>query len=69
LNKHKVIPLSRMPGRLPITSTIAWYLLLDRLDAAEWVWGAMAVLVGVSWVIAFIKVCFVQDPTDLEELQ
>jgi hypothetical protein len=42
--KRKVIHKKNLPVHLPLSLTIALYLLLDRSNAPGWVWGALGVL-------------------------
>jgi len=52
----KVIAGSQLPIRLPMTSTLVWYLLLDKLNAPAWIWGAMGVIMGLLWCVAIVAV-------------
>lgn len=45
--KKVVIKASSLPPRVPITSAIAFWLLLDRLHAPEWAFGVFWTLVTV----------------------
>jgi hypothetical protein len=66
--KHpKVIPLKHVAARIPITSTIAWWLLLDRLRASDLVWGIMGTLCAVVWIMSVVALC-IQEPVELKEL-
>ncbi len=46
----RVIKNANLPARLPVGSTIAVGLLLDRLHAHEWVWGAVGLLFAIMWI-------------------
>lgn len=50
--KRKVIDADNLPIRLPITKTAVIYLLLDHIDAHEWLWGALGVIVIAMWATA-----------------
>ncbi|MDH5183393.1 MAG: hypothetical protein OEX12_05830 [Gammaproteobacteria bacterium] len=63
MNKKKVINSKNKRVGLPVVGSIVWYLFLDHLDAPEWVWGAMGLLLGLFWVIALI------DAFNCEELE
>lgn len=66
--KHPmVIHPNQLPARAPTVATIAWFLLLDRLQAPAWLWGAIGVVVVISWT-ACIYTMFVQVPVKLKEL-
>ncbi len=47
--KH-VLHWDNMPARLPIVSTIAFWLLLDRIDAHPIVWGVIGTFFCFFWV-------------------
>ena len=46
----KVISRKNFPARLPFYDTIIAGLLLDRLDAAGWVWGMFATFFILVWI-------------------
>ena len=52
--RKKVIAQSNLPSRLPLNTTILFWLLLDRLNAPGWAWGALFTVVGLAWVAALI---------------
>lgn len=66
--KHPmVIQRNQLPARVPTVATIAWFLLLDRLQAPAWLWGAIGVVAVIGWA-ASIYTLFVQVPVKLKEL-
>jgi hypothetical protein len=67
----RVIRLQSLPTRLPIISTAVLGLLLDRIDAPGWLWGALGVIVATAWAatIAFIIWERHADPFDPREQQ
>jgi hypothetical protein len=56
MSKKMVINSKNIKTRIPTVATIAWYLLLDKLAAPGWVWGAMGVLFFIAWVAAIVDV-------------
>lgn len=52
MKKSKWIHPSNMPLRLPVTSTVVLYLLLDKLQAAGWIQGVAWTVMGLLWVVA-----------------
>lgn len=68
MSGKKVVATKNLPMHPPITLTIACWLLLDRLRAPAWVWGAVGTLLGLIWLIALYEI-FTQEPTELKELQ
>jgi hypothetical protein len=68
VNRPKVITFKQLPTRFPATSTIAWWLLLDRFHVPGWCWGMW----GTVWVLLWIAMIFMawqQRPTPLKELE
>ena len=45
----KVISLKNVPSKPPIWQTVTAFLLLDRLNSPEWVWGAVGVFFLLIW--------------------
>ena len=68
MNKPKVIALKNLPMRPPITSTIAWFLLLDKFHAPGWLWGVMGTFFAFAWLVTVV-VIWAQCPTELSELR
>lgn len=62
--KQQVIPWKELPTKCPLFGTIVLWLLLDRLDAAQWVWGAVGVVVLVVWIVWIIGL-FRDEPTSV----
>lgn len=60
IEKKKVVAMKYLPTRAPSLSTIVMWLFLDRLHAAQWIWGAVGVVYVVAW-IAFIYANFWQE--------
>lgn len=53
----KVISYKNLPTRWPVVATIAWWLLLDRLDAPGWLWGTLGTLLVIAWVACIYNIC------------
>ena len=62
--KNKVISLRNFPSRIPLTSTVVWALLLDRLDAPQWLWGAWCLLAAAIMITAIVGLC-TQEKVDI----
>lgn len=62
--EKRAIKHSNLPPRSPLVFTIAIGLLLDRLDAAGWVWGAVGLLALILWV-SFFAALFLVTYVDL----
>lgn len=50
-----VLPWGIMPAQLPLQTTALAYLLLDRWQAAGWVWGVVGTMLALIWVWALIR--------------
>ncbi len=63
---RRVIKASNLPVRLPLTSTVVAYLLLERLNAVWWVWLVVAWLYGLYWLGTLVAL-IAQRPVDMFE--
>lgn len=67
----RVIAYDNIPFRLPIGGTATVWLLMDRFNPPGWVWGAMAVLVAIWWVVWLYAITHQKEvnlfPKDPEE--
>lgn len=67
--KHKkVISHNNLPTHLPVTSTIAVYLLLDKLRAPGWFWGAVGLFFVALWIGAIVAILH-EDDVELDALK
>lgn len=62
----KVINYKNLPARIPLTTLIVWYLVLDKWGVPGWLWGVMG-MVAVIVVIAETYKFFTQQLIDLRE--
>lgn len=67
MNKKKVIKWSNLPDRLPITSFAVLYLLLDKINVSQFVWGIFSVFTFMRVVIFIIRF-ITEKPVDFNEL-
>lgn len=49
MKKKTVISFKNLPMRMPLSFTALWALVLDRLNAPGYVWGAVGVLMLAIW--------------------
>lgn len=56
MNARNVISPKNIPASLPYSATIATGLLLDRINAPGWVWGALGTVFAVVWVSVVIDI-------------
>ena len=56
MKKSKWIHRSNMPLKLPVTSSVVLYLLLDKCQAAGWVQGVAYTIMGLIWVGAVVAI-------------
>lgn len=68
MKSKKVLSQKQLPIRSPIWGCIVYWLLLDRLDAAGWVWGVAGTLLAVL-VISWVCSLFMYDSVEIEELK
>lgn len=53
----KVVSFKNLPTRLPIYQGLTLWLVLDRVDAPSWAWGAVGTLFGLLFLVALYIVC------------
>jgi hypothetical protein len=63
----KVIARNQLPARLPTVATIAWFLLLERFQAPQWLWGIAGFLAVLFWGTCIYAI-WVQESVQLKEL-
>jgi hypothetical protein len=52
MKKNKVIHRKNMPVRLPTFLTVVCYLLLDRFNAPEFIWGIVTMFLLLLWIVS-----------------
>ena len=62
--KKKVIKYNNLPTRIPLWSTIVAYLLLDKLNAPGWAWGALGLFFVIGWMVCLLSI-FNDDYIDI----
>jgi hypothetical protein len=45
------ISIKQIPSHWPIYGTVTGWLLLDRLNAAGWVWGVWGTIMVIAWIV------------------
>lgn len=53
----KVIGRNQLSAALPIHMTVTSWLLLDRFQPAQWVWGAVGAFVAICWIACIYVLC------------
>ena len=66
MKRKRVINNKNIPFRMPILGTLVWYLFLDNIQAPQWAWGAMGLIIIIGWIAWLIDI-FNRD--ELEELK
>lgn len=61
-----VIKRSCLPPKPPLIGCLVAYLFLDRIQAPEWIWGAVSLFYLILW-IAFVVIIFKADYIDIFE--
>jgi len=54
--KRTVISRDNFPSRLPVMVTLVFWLTLDRFNAAQWIYGAVGLLLLLFWINAIIRI-------------
>lgn len=49
--KRVVLPLSHLPTKLPLLSSIVFYMALDLYQAPGWAWGVVGTIMAVTWIV------------------
>lgn len=52
----KRLVIKNVPSRLPISLTLCIYLCMDKWNAPEWLYGVMAVLGIIVWIVIAIDI-------------
>jgi len=60
----KVISYKQIPVKIPTIPTAVAWLLLDRLQAAGWVWGVVGTMFALLW-IGSVTAFFMQETVDV----
>ncbi len=64
----KVVGEKYLPTRPPVTASIAYWLLMDRYHAPQWVYGVVCTILAIQWITS-IALLFIEDrcaPTEIE---
>lgn len=62
----RVVSPKNIKPKFPVAWTISIFLLLDHFNAAQWVWGAVGVFIGIIWLaIMYVLVMWKYEEVDL----
>ena len=64
MHTRKVVSPKNLPMRAPLTSTLVFWLVLDKLGAPGWVWGVLGTLLAVLWIAYFVDI-FKREDIDI----
>jgi hypothetical protein len=64
MKKRKVISHKNLPAKLPTVLTFMVYILLDKFNAPQWLWGGLGAVMLVLWV-ATIAARQYEEDTDI----
>lgn len=56
MKELRVISRECLPTRLPIVGTVVWWLLMERVNAPGWLWGALGFGMVLVWIAAFVRI-------------
>ena len=62
--KRKVIDSKNLPMRPPLIGVLVAWLVIDKLDAPGWVWGAVGLFFAFLWIAWLFDVSTRED-TDI----
>lgn len=51
MKNRKVISYKNLPSKIPLLSSAVAYLLLEKFNAAGWVWGVFITLFSLIWIV------------------
>ncbi len=54
--KKRVISPKNLPSKIPVYQALIVYLMLDKLNAADWVWGVMGTIMAVVIIGSLIEI-------------
>jgi hypothetical protein len=61
MNERKVISGENLPMRMPLYATLLAWLVLDKVQAPGWLWGAIGLALVLLWIIWIIDVVYRKD--------
>lgn len=67
MKKTPVIAYSNLPLKPPFIGTAVIYLLLDKFQVSEIIWGIIGTVVVLYWVLYFLSVIFIQETRNIFE--
>jgi hypothetical protein len=65
--KNKTIKNSNLPAKLPVGSSILYYIALDYYKAPEWLWTVAIIIFSLFWIGGVVKY-FTHESWDITEL-
>lgn len=57
----KVIKRENLPSTIPLFSTLTTYLILDKFNAPEWMWGVLAFIFLLGWINSIYRIVTDED--------
>jgi hypothetical protein len=54
MKNRKVISPKNLPSRLPIVLTFMLYIILDKFNAPQWLWGGLGSIIVALWILIII---------------
>ena len=64
MKKLQVINRKFLPTSLPLTSTLVFWLALDHWNAPGWLYGIVAFIMVIAWIVAIIAI-YKEEPADV----
>ncbi len=54
MKERKVISSKNIPVSYPFRTTVIAWLVLDRLQPADWIWTTVFTLIGLLWIFCYL---------------
>lgn len=68
MSSKKVISYKNLPAKLPFFQTAVCWLALDYYQAPGWLWGVMATLFSILWIVGIYTVGTQEEVNILKNL-
>jgi heme O synthase-like polyprenyltransferase len=56
MEKKVLIAAKDIPMRMPVISSLVWWLFLHEIEAPGWAYGAVGVVLGISWIAWAVQI-------------
>jgi FtsH-binding integral membrane protein len=56
MEKKLVIAANEIPMRMPVISSLVWWLFLREIEAPGWAYGAVSVVLVIGWIAWAVQI-------------